>query len=345
MAIKKNDGVDRIVSKYIDEIVRLHGVPSSIVSDRDLRFTSHFWQAFQKALGTRVNMSTAYHPQTDGQSERTIRTLEDMLQACVLDWGDSWERHLPLVEFAYNNSFHSSIGMSPYKALYGRPCRTPLCWTQVAERRMISPEIVEETTEKIKSVRDKMKAARDRQKHYADKRRKELEFAVNDMVYLKMITFKGRVRISGRRKLDPRYLGPSKVMERVGSVAYKLDVPSAMEAFHNVFHVSQLRKCLADQDVFIPEIPSDLGTNLSLETRPVRILDRMEKATRKKTIQMVKVIWDCSGREETTWETEARMKAEFPNWFDQFGLDETHDSDSRTNPLLVGETCNIYNPR
>ena len=118
----------------MDEIVRLHGVPASIVSDGDPRFTSYFWQAFQKALGTRMNMSTAYHPQTDGQSERTIQTLEDMLRAVVLDWGDSWEKHLPLVEFAYNNSFHTSIGMSPYEALYGRPCRTRLCWTQVGER-------------------------------------------------------------------------------------------------------------------------------------------------------------------------------------------------------------------
>ena len=113
----------------------------------------------------------------------------------------------------------------------------------------------------------------------------------------------------------------------MGSVAYKLDLPSEMEAFHNVFHVSQLRKCLTDQDVLIPEIPSDLGTNLTFEIRPVRIVDTMEKAMRKKTIQMVKVIWDCNGREETTWETEARMKAEFPNWFDQFVLGETHDSD------------------
>ena len=127
-------------------------------------------------------------------------------------------------------------------------------------------------------------------------------------------------------------------------MAYKLDLPSEMEAFHNVFHISQLRKCLTDQDILIPEIPSDLGTNLTLETRPVRIVDRMEKAMRKKTIQMVKVIWDCNGREETTWETEARMKAEFPKWCDQFVLDETHDLDSRTNPLLVGDTCNIPDP-
>ena len=344
LAIQKTDGVDQIVRKYIDEIVRLHGVPASIVSDRDPRFTSYFWRAFQKALGTRVNMSTAYHPQTDGQSERTIQTLEDMLRACVLDWGDSWERHLPLVEFAYNNSFHRSIGMSPYEALYGRPCRTPLCWTQVGERSMIGPEIVEETTEKIKFLKEKMKEAQDRAKNYADKRRKDLEFAVDDLVYLKMITFKGRVRISGRRKLDPRYLGPFKIIERVGKVAYKLDLPTAMDAFHNVFHVSQLKKCLTDQDVIVPEIPSDLGTNLTLETRPVRILDRMEKAMRKKTIQMVKIVWDCSGREEITWETEARMKADYPEWFNQFMDEDALGSDSRTNPLQVGETCRIPDP-
>ncbi|KAL0802331.1 hypothetical protein Bca101_057507 [Brassica carinata] len=207
--------------------------------------------------------------------------------------------------------------MSPYEALYGRPCRTPVCWTQVGERSMIGPEIVEETTEKIKFIQERMKTAQDRHKHYADKRRKDLEFEVGDMVYLKMIAFKGRVRISGRRKLDPRYLGPFRISERIGEVAYKLELPSAMDAFHNVFHVSQLRKCLAAQDVYIPQIPADLGTNLTLEARPVRIVDRMEKATRRKVVQMVKAIWECNGREETTWETEAKMKAEFPKWFEQ----------------------------
>ena len=128
LPIRKGDGVNQIFRIYLDEIVRLHGVPSSIVSDRDPRFTSYLWQAFQKAMGTRVNVSTTYHPQTGGQSERTIQTLVDMLRAVVLDWGDSWEKHLPLIEFAYNNSFHNSIGMSPYEALYGRPCRTPLLW-------------------------------------------------------------------------------------------------------------------------------------------------------------------------------------------------------------------------
>ena len=268
-----------------------------------------------------------------------------MLRACVLDWGESWEKHLPLVEFAYNNSFHTRIGMSPYEELYGRPCRTPLSWTQVGERSMLGPEIVEETTDKIRMVKEKMKEAQDRQKSYADRRRKHLEFEVDDLVYLKMITFKGRTRVSGRRKLDPRYLGPFRIIERVGAVAYKLNLPSAMDAFHNVFHVSQLRKCLTDQDIVLPEIPADLGKNLTLETRPVRIVDRTEKAMRKKTVPMIKVVWEFNGKDVITWETEARMKAEYPEWYSQFLPDTTLDLDSRTNPLLVGETCHVPDPR
>ncbi|WZZ15176.1 hypothetical protein YC2023_108265 [Brassica napus] len=345
LPINKGDGVDRIVQVCLDEIVRLHGVPASIVSDRDPRFTSYFWQAFQKALRTRVNMSTSYHPQTDGQSERTIQTLEDMLRACVLYWGESWEKHLPLVEFAYNNSFHTSIGMSPYEALYGRPCRTPLCWTQVGERSMLGPEIVEQTTDKIRMVKEKMKEAQDRQKSYADKRRKHLEFEVNDLVYLKMITFKGRTRVSVRKKLDPRYLGPFRIIERVGAVAYKVNLPSAMDAYHNVFHVSQLRKCLSEQDIVLPEIPADLGKDLAFETLPVRIVDRSEKAMRKKTVPMNKVVWDYNGKDLITWETEAKMKAMYPDWYIQFLPEETLNMDSRTNPKLVGETCHVPDPR
>ena len=345
LPIKMGDGVDEIVKVYVNEIVRLHGVPASIVSDRDPRFTSYFWRAFQKALGTRVNMSTSYHPQTDGQSERTIQTLEDMLRACVLDWGDSWEKHLPLVEFAYNNSFHTSIGMSPYEALYGRPCRTPLCWTQVGERSMIGPEIVEETTKKIKLVKEKMKDAQDRQKSYADKRRKHLEFEVGDRIYLKMITFKGRTRVSGRRKLDPRFLGPFRILERVGAVAFKLDLPSAMDAYHNVFHVSQLRKCLTDQDIVLPEIPKDLGKNLTLETRPVRIIDRMEKAMRRKTVPMLKIVWEFNGKDIITWETETKMKAEYPEWYGQYEGGEPSSLNSGTSSFQVGETCHVPSSR
>jgi len=154
MVISDKDGAEIIAEKYIDKIVRLHGIPVSIVSDRDTRFTSKFWKAFQKALGTRVNLSTAYHPQSDGQSERTIQTLEDM-RACVLNWGGNWEKYLRLVEFAYNNSFQASIGMSPYEALFGRACRTPLCWTPMGEHRLFGPTIVEETTERMKPKIDR----------------------------------------------------------------------------------------------------------------------------------------------------------------------------------------------
>ena len=130
----------------------------------------------QKALGSRIDMSTAYHPQTDGQSERTIPTLEDMLMACVIDFGKGWERHLPLVEFAYNNSYHTTINAAPFEALYGRKCRSPVCWAEVGDSQITGPELVLEATEKIVQIRNRMEAAIDRQKSYADKRRKPLAF-------------------------------------------------------------------------------------------------------------------------------------------------------------------------
>ncbi|KAD7479059.1 hypothetical protein E3N88_02195 [Mikania micrantha] len=120
LPIKETDKLEKLTRIYMKEIVSRHGVPVSIISDRDSRFTAHFWKSLHKALGTRLDMSTAYHPQTDGQSERTIQNLEDMLRACVIDFGNSWETHLPLVEFSYNNSYHTSIGAAPFEALYGR---------------------------------------------------------------------------------------------------------------------------------------------------------------------------------------------------------------------------------
>ena len=147
---------------YIREIVRLHGVPVSIVSDRDPKFTTHFWKSFQKAMGTQLMMSTTFHPQTDGQSERTIQVLEDMLRACVLDFKGSWEEHFPLVEFAYNNSYQASIQMAPYEALYGRPCRSPICWTEVGESSTTGPDLIRDTTEKVGLIRKRLLTAQSR---------------------------------------------------------------------------------------------------------------------------------------------------------------------------------------
>jgi len=162
LAMKVSQPISKLAHQYVSEIVRLHGVPVSIVSDRDPRFTSRFWSSLQKCLGTQLSLSTAYHPQTDGQSERTIQTLKDMLRACTLDFPGSWEEHLPLVKFAYNNSHRSSIGMAPYEALYGRKCRSPVCWTEVGERQLLGPEIVQMTTEKIKIIQERIKEARSR---------------------------------------------------------------------------------------------------------------------------------------------------------------------------------------
>jgi len=144
--------------------VKLHGVPIYIVSDRDLRFTSRFWKKFQDALGMKLHFSTAFHSQTDGQSERIIQILEYMLRCCILEFQGMWERYLPLIEFAYNNSFQSSIKMAPYKALYGRKCRTSLNWTELSENKIQGVDLIRETKQKVKVIRESLKVASDRQK-------------------------------------------------------------------------------------------------------------------------------------------------------------------------------------
>ncbi|GJY57583.1 putative reverse transcriptase domain-containing protein [Tanacetum coccineum] len=191
LPMRETDPMEKLMKLYIKEVVTRHGVPVSIISDRDGRFMSLFWKALHKALGTRLHMSTAYHPQTDGQSERTIQTLEDMLRACVLDFGKSWDRHLPLVEFSYNNSYHTSIKAAPFEALYGRKCRSPVCWAKVGDAQLYGPAIIHETTEKIVQIKSRIQAARDRQKSYANVRRKPLEFQVGDRVMLKVSPWKG----------------------------------------------------------------------------------------------------------------------------------------------------------
>ncbi|GKB01940.1 putative reverse transcriptase domain-containing protein [Tanacetum coccineum] len=180
----------------------------------------------ENALGTNLDMSTAYHLQTDGQSERTIQTIEDMLRACAIDFVKGWVNHLPLVEFSYNNSYHASIKAAPFEALYGRKCRL--------------------------LIKQRMQAARDRQKSYADLKRKPMEFQVGDKVMLKVSPWKGVVRFGKRGKLNPRYVGPFKVLEKVGEVTYKLEIPEELSRVHNTFHVSNLKKCHADEPLAVP---------------------------------------------------------------------------------------------
>ena len=188
------NSVAQYAQLYIKHIVSLHGVPVSIVSDRGTQFTSRFWQKLQEAMGTQLDFSTAYHPQTDGQTERTIQTLEDMLRMCVLDLKQDWDQYLSLVEFAYNNSYHSSIGMPPYEALYGRKCRSPLCWTEVGEKYVEGPDLIRETAEKVPLIQKRLRTAYNRQQSYADPKRRDIQFEEGDHVFLKILPMKGVMR-------------------------------------------------------------------------------------------------------------------------------------------------------
>lgn len=175
---KQNLPLDKLAKLYMDKIVSQYGIPLSIVSDRDLRFTFKFWPKLQAALGTKLRFSTAFHSQTDGQSERIIQTLEDMLRVYVLQFKGSWDERLSFIEFAYNNNYHSSIEIAPFEALYRRHYKMPICWEEVSERKLYGPELIQTTTENIKVIKENLKIARDRQKSYANNRRNALEFKV-----------------------------------------------------------------------------------------------------------------------------------------------------------------------
>ncbi|KAA0043587.1 DNA/RNA polymerases superfamily protein [Cucumis melo var. makuwa] len=221
--VKVTSTLDQLARLYVDKIVSQYGVLVSIVSDRNPMLTSKFWPSLQKAMGTGLKFSTLFHHQTDGQSERTIQSLEDMLRACVIQLKGSWDTHLPLMEFAYNNSYQSSIGMAQYEALYSRPCRTPVCWNEVLERKLVGPELVQITTNNIKLIRENPRTAQDRQKSYADKQRRNLEFQVEDQVFLKLSPWRGVIRFRRKGKLSPRYIRPYQITERVGPAAYRLE--------------------------------------------------------------------------------------------------------------------------
>ena len=305
---------------YIREIVRLYGEPLSIVSDKDSRFTAHCWKSFQKAMGTRLTMSTAFHPQTDGQSERTIHVSEDMLRAYVLDHKGSWEEHLPLVGFTYNNSYHASIQMAPYEALYGRPCRSPICWTEVGESSITSPNLIRDTSEKVRLIRQRLLTAQSQQKSYAYVRRQPLEFEVGDHVFLKVMPKRGVVRFGKRGKLSPRFIGSFEILERVGTVAYRLALPPSMSDVHEVFHVSMLRRYTPDPAHVVDWGEIEVDTDETFEDGPVCIMDSRDQVLRRKTVRLVRVLWKHRGVEKSTWEREDTMRATYPFLFRDEGM-------------------------
>nr|GEV58216.1 putative reverse transcriptase domain-containing protein [Tanacetum cinerariifolium] len=277
----KNDSMEKLMRQYLKEVDSKHGVPVSIIFDRDGRFTSQFWKSLNKALGTQLDMSTAYHPQTDGQSERTIQTLEDMLLACVIDFGKGWDRHLPLLKDAQ---------------LTGR-------------------EIVNETTERIFHIKKRIQAFCDRKKSLANRNCKPMDFHVGDMVMLKVSPWKGVICFDKRGKLNPHYIRTFKVLAKVGTVAYRLRLLDQLSCANRTFHISNLKKYYADEPLTISldEIP--IHDKLNFIEEPVRIMDHEVKQLKQSCIPIVKVCWNSRRGPEFTWEREDQMKKKYPHIF------------------------------
>ncbi|GJR36462.1 putative reverse transcriptase domain-containing protein [Tanacetum coccineum] len=261
--LREDDTLEKLTRQYLKEVVSRHGVPVLIISDRDRKFTSHFWKSLNKALGTRLDMSTAYHPKTDGQSERTIQTLEDMLRAYT----------------------------APFEALYGRKCRSPICWAEVGDSQLTGPEIIHETTEKIVQIKSR------------------------DNVMLKVSPWKGVIHFSKRGKLNPRYIGPFKIIAKVGTVAYRLKLPEQLRRVHSMFHVSKLKKCMADEPLAIPLDEIQVDDKLHFIEEPVKIIDREVKRLKQSRIPIVKVLWNSRRGPEFTWERKDQMQKKYSHLF------------------------------
>ncbi|GJR55547.1 putative reverse transcriptase domain-containing protein [Tanacetum coccineum] len=239
-----------------------------------------------------------------------------MLRACVMDFEKGWDRHLPLIEFSYNNSYHTSIKAAPFEALYGRKCRSPICWAEVGDAQLIGPKIVRETTEKIIQIKHRLQASRDRQRSYADKRCKPFEFQVRDKVMLKVSPWKGVIRFGKRGKLNPCYIGPFKILAKVGTVAYRLELPKKLSRMHSTFHASNLKKCLSDEPlaILLDEVHIDEKLNFIKEL--VEIMDREVKHLKQSRISIMKVRSNSRRGPEYTWECEDQMQKKYPHLFD-----------------------------
>jgi hypothetical protein len=240
-------------------------------------------------LDTQLRFSSAYHTKTDGQTERGNQILEDMLRACALQYERSWDKSLSYAEFPYNNSYQESLKMAPFEMLYGRRCRTTLLWNETRERNVFGPNILQEAEKQVHMVRENLCVAQSRQKSYADHRRRELSFEVGDFVYLKVSLMRGLRRFKVQGKLATRFIGPFKILEKRGEIAYQLELPPQLSNVHDVFHVSQLEKCLCVPEEQITMEDLDAKEDLFDQEYPVKILETSERNTRNKRIKMCKV--------------------------------------------------------
>jgi transposase InsO family protein len=270
------------------------------VSNRGPQFVSKLWEELHKSLGTKLLHNSAYHPQTSGQTERVNQIPEDMLRACVLEFPQKWDECLPLAEFSYNNSYQESIKMAPFEALYGRRFLTPLNWSEPGEKWFFRPNMVKEMKEKVQRIIHNLKEAQARQKNYADKRLQPLVFQVNDHVYLKVSPMKGVNHFRIKGKLAPWSIDLFLILEQYGPVTYRLQLPETLSIVHNVFHVSQLKKCLRVSDRTIDVVDVVLELDLTYSEHPIRVLDQKDRITQRRTLKFYKVQWNQHTEDEAT---------------------------------------------
>ena len=266
-----------IAQLFVREIVRLHGIPARIISDRDAKFTSKFWTDMFHSLGTLLNLSSAYHPETDGQTERVNQVIEDMLRSYCNQQPRMWLKYLPLVEFAYNSSHHRSLGMSPFKALYGQDCLVPYRFADPNLPVPAAKNTLEEMDKQVQIIRQSLKKASDRQKSYADLHRSSRTFQTGDKVFLRVKPKRSSLKLGKCRKLAFRYCGPFEVLQRMGEQSYKLALPPHLHV-HNVFHVSLLKKYIPDSEHTLDLNDNILVNQEEFQMAPERILEVKEKA-------------------------------------------------------------------
>ena len=295
-----------IARLFVKEIFRLHGLPKRIVSDHDAKFTSKFWSSLFQALGKQLCFSTSYH----GQIERANQVIEDILRAYCSRDNQSWIQYLPLVEYAYNASYHQSIGMTPFKALYGQDCLSPLNFFDPTIRVEASKEMIAEMDEQMQAVRKDIKAAQDRQKEYADTKRSDRTFKEGDKVFLRVRPKKSSLSFGRYKKLSPRYCGPYEVVRCLSKQAYKLRLLEHLKV-HNVFHVSLLKPYFDKPDHVINDELVIMPSQGILEPQASRILDTCERILRSKVIREHLVQWKDYREEDTTWEDEAKLQLSF----------------------------------
>jgi hypothetical protein len=241
--------------------------------------------------------------------------LEDMLRACVISFGKNWEKCLPFAEFAYKNSFQASLGMAPFEALYGRKCRTPLNWSETGGRKFFGPDMIQEAEDQVHIIRERLKTAQSRQKSYYDRHHQDVSYEIGEKVYLRVTPLKGVHRFRIKGKLAPRYVGPFPIIAKRGELAYQLELPSTFPKIHDIFHLSQLKRCFKDPIRGVDHEALDLQDDLTYREYPIRILDEAERKTRRQSIKFLKVQWSHHPEQEATWEREDRLRSEYPAFF------------------------------